>query len=225
MTANGGINGSAALTEDSEGKGQVDFADLAPGELLGEGAVSRVRFCDDQTPAGLFIQAMDDARSFIPAFLGQILAVVQEGVHDRSGPISDCGVHHHSRRLVDHQQLCILVKNLERQILSLCGHRLPLWLPDGNLYAGPHAFSGLGYLLTLHTNASHSNPILQLGATVPGKKPAQKLIQTDPIPAPGGFKMMHARFGHHALRNSLRYRICKRRDSDCVCARGAIGFR
>ena len=86
--------------------------------LLGKADVGGVVLCHHQQAAGVLINAVDDARADLAANAGKAaLAMPQQGVDQRAVRVAGCGVHHHALGLVDHQQVGILVDDVQRDIL------------------------------------------------------------------------------------------------------------
>ena len=86
--------------------------------LLGKADVGGVVLCHHQQAAGVLINAVDDAGADLAANAGKAaLAVPQQGVDQRAVRVAGCGVHHHALGLVDHQQMGILVDDIQRDIL------------------------------------------------------------------------------------------------------------
>lgn len=67
---------------------------------------------------------MHNARAFDSADAGQAaLAVVQQGVDERAIGISRCGMHDHAGFFIDHDQIIVFKKNLQRNLLRRCDVR------------------------------------------------------------------------------------------------------
>ena len=72
---------------------------------------------DDET-AGVPVDAVNDAGTLLPADAGQRRpAVVKQGVDQRAVRVSRRGMHHQSRRFVDHDDIRVLVHHVQRDIL------------------------------------------------------------------------------------------------------------
>ncbi len=114
-----GVAGNGAMHQSDIGLFQ-----LAIGEHLTELAMSAVVFGDDDDSAGLLVEAMHDSRAKISADVGEFVEVMQQGIDQSStaafvrsvlrGSSACPGVDHHSGRLVDHSQMNVLEKDVER---------------------------------------------------------------------------------------------------------------
>ena len=80
------------------------------------GVVSR----DDDQARRSLVEPVDDARTRFAAGRRPASAATEQRVHKRAGVVARCGVHDHSRRLVDHQKVFVLEDDLQRDCL---GHR------------------------------------------------------------------------------------------------------
>jgi hypothetical protein len=99
-------------------------------ELCGEALVRLVGLGDDEQAGRVLVDTVYDARSGNAADPRQLtLAVMQQRIDQRSVEIAGGGVNHKARRLVDDNQVIVLVDHDERNILGLrlggngCGHR------------------------------------------------------------------------------------------------------
>ncbi len=75
---------------------------------------------DDQEAGSLRVEPVNDAR---PSGLASARDLVgQESVNQRARRVARCGVHDDARRLVDHEQVRVLVRDPQRHVLRLeCG--------------------------------------------------------------------------------------------------------
>ncbi len=103
------------------------------GKGLRQRLVRAVRLGDDHDAAGVLVEAVDDARPLDAADARQaVAAMVDQRVDQRAGPVAGAGMHHQPGRLVDDDQLGILVEDVERDVLALglrglrLGQRRPL---------------------------------------------------------------------------------------------------
>ena len=93
-------------------------------DLLLQFYMSEVVLRDDQKPARVLVDAVDDARADLAVDAGQtISAVVQERVDQSPVRVARRRVDDHAFRLVDDQQVIVLIDHTQRNILRLC--------PDG----------------------------------------------------------------------------------------------
>ena len=121
-------------------------------------------FCDNQTPRGFLVEPMYDSGPLLPALAGKVVTMMKQSVHDRPRPISNCRMHHHACRLVDHQNVGVLVQNFERNLLRLCFDGLSSGLRDIYAFTPPEPDPGLGGQLAIDEHASRTDPFLQLRA-------------------------------------------------------------
>ena len=80
VAGDGEGDGSVVLFEVAVEEGDVGLGDLALGEHLAELAVGAVVFGDEDEPAGLLVEAMDDAGAEIAAYVRELGEVEEEGV-------------------------------------------------------------------------------------------------------------------------------------------------
>ena len=84
-----------------------------------------VGFRGDKQARGLLVKAVDDARPLDPADARKTPgAVVEEGIDDGSGAHPPCGMDQHRGRLVEDEEVSVLVEDLEGDGLWLHGGRL-----------------------------------------------------------------------------------------------------
>jgi hypothetical protein len=62
---------------------------------------------------------MDDSRTFFAADSGKCLAMIEQGIDQSVVAMTRPRMDHHSGRLIDYDQIGILKKNLERNVLGL----------------------------------------------------------------------------------------------------------
>ena len=79
-----------------------------------------------------------------PPMPGQaVAAMMDQRVDQRAGPVAGAGMHDQPGRLVDDDQLVILVEDVERDVLALRLGRLRLGQLDGDCLAGAQLAVGL----------------------------------------------------------------------------------
>src|SRR3954468_24841682 len=94
----------------------ISLFDFAPGELVSYFAMRKVILCNDDKPAGFFIEAVDNSRPRFAAQGRQSSEVMEQCIHQRAtvAQVLGCsgsGMNHHPRRFIDDGQVIILVKN------------------------------------------------------------------------------------------------------------------
>ena len=82
---------------------------------------ARVVLRDDHHARRAAIEPVDDARPQLAADAAEIGDVVQQRVDERARGVTRAGMHDHARRLVDDDEVGILVEDLERQRLGCDG--------------------------------------------------------------------------------------------------------
>src|SRR6516225_4925446 len=88
--------------------------------------MGKVRLSDHQEAGRILVEPMDNSRPAYPADAREAVAKVgDQGVDERASPIAWGGMHDEPRRLIDNEQLFILVNDRERDVLRfrLSRHR------------------------------------------------------------------------------------------------------
>jgi hypothetical protein len=88
-------------------------------KLLGEVPMSFVALGGNQHTRGSSIQSVDDSRSLHSTNPGQVVAMMKQSVNECSARVSRSGMDNHPGRLVDDDQIFILVENIESNCLGL----------------------------------------------------------------------------------------------------------
>ena len=78
-------------------------------------AMRVVVFRDHEQAAGVFVQPVDDAGAQCAADAGKIVGMGQHGIDERAVFRAGRRMDDHAPRLVDHQQIAILIDDRERQ--------------------------------------------------------------------------------------------------------------
>jgi hypothetical protein len=118
--------------------------------------------------------------TLLAPFHREILAVVEQRVDHRAGPVSDGGMDDHPSGLVEHQQIFVLEKQIQGQILwrGVMGGRSRFL--DAEFLASLELKSGLGGRRSVEKYGSEADPLLQLGPRALRETGAQKLVETRP---------------------------------------------
>ncbi len=119
VAADCGVDGAAAASQRALDDGEVDLFDRAVGELPRERLVRGVVLRNRETAAGFLVQPVHDARPLHAADAGEVLAMVQQSLHERAGGIARAGVHDEAGGLVHHEQVGVFVQDRERDVLRL----------------------------------------------------------------------------------------------------------
>ena len=70
---------------------------------------------NDQEPGGSLVDAVDNAGALFPADAGEtVAAVVQQCVDKRPVRMPRCGMHDHTTRFIDHNDVAVFKYNLQR---------------------------------------------------------------------------------------------------------------
>ena len=96
--------------------------------LFTQGAVALVVLCADQQAAGVLVDAVDNALPLHTVTAGELpFTVKEQGVDQRPLLVARAGVHHHVFGFIDHQQVLVLVDDVQRDLLRL---RQGGWVED-----------------------------------------------------------------------------------------------
>ena len=98
---------------------EVFLLDLAVGELARQLLVRRVVLGDDHQPRRAAVEPMHDARALLAADAAQIVDVMQQRVDQRAARVAGRRMHDHPGRLVDDDEVRVLVEDRQRQRLGL----------------------------------------------------------------------------------------------------------
>ncbi len=91
------------------------------GELLAEMAMGAVVLGDHHDAARILVEAMNDAGAADSAYARQAIAtMIYKGIDQRSRPVAVAGVNDEPGGLVDHDEIVVLVENVEG-MFSPCG--------------------------------------------------------------------------------------------------------
>src|SRR5512139_1168697 len=124
-------------------QGTVLLVDQALLELAREVSVCRIGLGNQNHPAGVLVEAMDNARAERPPESRQIPAVMEEAVHQRSLPVSGGGMDHETGRLVHCDNLVVFKKDVQRQRFGAEFSRGWRWKGDVDLFSRPEAVTCL----------------------------------------------------------------------------------
>ena len=118
--------------------GALELAGAAMvGKGVGQRAMRGVGLGDHHDAAGVLVEAVDDARPPDAADAGQaVAAMMDQRVDQRAGPVAGAGMDDQPGRLVDDDDLGVLVENIERDRLALRLGSSRLGHGDGDALAG-----------------------------------------------------------------------------------------
>ena len=136
IPTDGTLDDAAFFARRAENDGGVGAPRLAGGELPRQIGVGGIVLGHYHEPAGVLVETMDDARPADPADSRQAGAAMGEkGVYQRSAAMPWCGVNDQAGRLVDHQEVGVLVDDPKRDVLGLWLGRLGFGDYDGEALA------------------------------------------------------------------------------------------
>ncbi len=118
MASDGLVDATLAETGDSEDDREVLLSHLTAGELSDEGAVGGVVLGYDEEPRGSLVESMDDPGSKHSADTGEVGNVGEQCVDEGSRGHARSGVHDETGGLLEHEQVRVLVDDVERDGLS-----------------------------------------------------------------------------------------------------------
>ena len=91
-------------------------------ELMAEVCLRLGRLRHNEQPAGVLVNAMHKTHTWVVGIVfGIVTQVPGQRVHEGAGVVSHARVHHQPCRFVDHQQVIVLIDDVERYVL---GHDL-----------------------------------------------------------------------------------------------------
>ena len=209
MPADGRLDFAVGHAGDAIGQGEVGFFDMARGELLGERAVGLFGFRHDETAGGFLVEAVDDARSLRASDDLDARAVVEEPIGEGAFAVARAGVDDEPGGFVEDEEVFILEKNAQRNLLR----------GEGGGGGFPGNFQNHGVALAqdergfgrgaIHESASITNKALQAGPRKIGAKRPQKPIKA--LAGPGrsgkGFEAVGRWIGHLVGQDSATGRL------------------
>ena len=128
MTANFFFNDAGTFSQFPSDEGELDFFDGALCELLRQRVMGCVVLRDGDAAAGVFIEPMHDARTFFASNSGKIWAMMEQRVYKGVLAMPGPGMNDQPGRFVNHNQIVVLKKNVERNGLWLIVDLLRRWL-------------------------------------------------------------------------------------------------
>ena len=123
VAGDGAVHGTGRGAGAAADHGEVSFFRGALGELPGERGVGGIVFRDQDATAGVLVETVDDSRSQGVAARGDEAAVVEDGVDQRALPVTRGGMDNEAGRLVQAEQVVVLVEDVERDVLGHGLHR------------------------------------------------------------------------------------------------------
>src|SRR5215471_8927227 len=123
------------FAQSSGNQRQVNLINGPLGKLRGQAAMRFVIFRDNETAARFLVEPMDNAGSFFSADAGEFWKMMKQGVHERVLALTGPRMNDQSRRFIDHDQIVVFVKNVERNRLRFDVDLFRRWLGDLNAVA------------------------------------------------------------------------------------------
>ena len=119
---------------------------------------------------------------------GELRRVVQQGIQQRALPVAAARMHHQAGRLVDDEDVRVLVQDRQRDVLRLL-HRL---FRQGSgfqrdAFAAPHLALGIGRRI-VQTDFSLFHPGGKAAARMFGQQPRQRLVEAQAGAVGGNFQ-------------------------------------
>ena len=117
---NGGCSGKGCNGKNgSSSRNAADDLKILRLELGGKPVMGAVGFSHDQQAGGVLVDAVHDARTPFATNPRQgIAAMVQQGVHQGARRRAGCGMHHHSGRFVDDDQIVVFPNDVQRNVFG-----------------------------------------------------------------------------------------------------------
>ena len=172
----------------------VDAVDAVYAHLGAERLMGGIVFGNDEKAARVLVNAVDDARADGPADARQLpRAVVKQRVDERAVRVAGGRVHDHALRLVDNEQVVVLVHNVQRDVLGPGLDGLRVRQVDGVDFAGRH----LILFVDGRAAAGHKPLLDQILQRTAGQRralPGQPGVQTSAVAGGcGKLKPLHLR--------------------------------
>jgi len=124
---------------------EVDFAQTTFRKGFGEAAVGDVVLGNDHAAAGVLIQTVDDAGAHFATDPAEVIAVMEERIDQRAVWVSGRRMHDETRGFVQDEDVLVLEKNLQWDVLSNDFHRGSLRNGDGDGISSFQGSAGFGW--------------------------------------------------------------------------------
>ena len=173
MAADGRLDGAAG-GEPAGHQGAVLAVDLALRQSRHQALMCQWGAGHHHQAGGVLVQAVHDAGT---RQARQALVVVQQGVLQGAVGVARGRVHHQPGGLVDHQQVLVLVADLQRDGLGKAFH-LPLRLGVQFHPVAGRDLVALSGGAAVEQGTALADPGLQAAARVVVEQPRQRLVQT-----------------------------------------------
>ena len=148
MAADGRIDRASVFAQAAADDGLIRAGHGVIGQLRREREVHKVVFRRDEQAGRVLVDAVHDAGPPLPADAGETVAAVgEQGVDERAVLVPGRGVHDHAARLVDDDEVVVLIHHVQRQILRHELRRCCIRQRDDKRVAG------CGFIVFLHGRA------------------------------------------------------------------------
>jgi hypothetical protein len=119
---------------------------------------------------------MDDSGAFLSTDAGKILAMREERIHQGMRLMPRARVHDDAGRLVEHEEIVVLEKDVELYLFRLRFNFLELRFPQFNLVAGADQIARPGWF-PIQADEPVANQRLESGAREGGERFRQDTIE------------------------------------------------
>ncbi len=89
----------------------------AGGDRRAQYPVRPIRFCHDKEAGGLLVQTVDHSGPLRLPLRGERPTATEQRVHESPAPVAGRGVDDHPRRLIDDEEILVLVDDADRNVL------------------------------------------------------------------------------------------------------------
>ncbi len=118
VAVDGRVHHAFVLGELAETDREIGLFDLAPTKVEAERLVGSIILRHHHETGGVFVEPVDDPGSGDPADPAEVLAVVEEGVDERTAGIARRRVDDEIRGLVDDQKIFVFEDDRQRDLLG-----------------------------------------------------------------------------------------------------------
>lgn len=168
MASDGNVDDAALRFQAAMHEGKVSFFDAAGFELRLQMPVRSIILGNQNDAGGVFIQAVDDARSLYSPHPFQIRAMMEDGIDERTAGMTGGGVHDHAGGFVHGDEVIIFVKDVEQDRFGCGGCRRGRGDVDVDHITGEEALADFGGAC-IDQRIAVTNPALDFGAGVRGQ--------------------------------------------------------
>ena len=177
MTADVALDDACLLADVAADDGPVDAVRRLCADLFREVEMRRVVLGRDHDARRVLVEAVDDARTDLTVDAGEILAVIEQCIDERPRVDARCRMHDHAARLVDDDDVAVLVEDGERDILRQDLDGLCLRQMEDDFLPCLQLVVGLA-----HTTADECLPLcddlLDMGARERGLHAREEAVET-----------------------------------------------